>query len=164
MKARGTPTIRNTKHDRKGVNDMIRHCGAYRALLMTAILSLSPLGGVTAQEADSVQMVDPNAGFSSVSREYPDLNVPYSREGVKKRIARVRSVRPGMSRRDLQRALGRPAIGYGDGSLEFHVSLPLTGPSQLICQYRVFFDDDGMVDRAVWRRQQCANLISAQKR
>ena len=116
-------TIRNTKHDRKGVYDMIRHCGAYRALLTAAMLCLPPLAGVSAQGANRVQQVNPDAGFSSVSREYPDMNVPYSREGTEKRIAGIRSVRPGMSRRDLERAIGRPALRYGDGSLEFHVSL-----------------------------------------
>ncbi|MEN9063230.1 outer membrane protein assembly factor BamE domain-containing protein [Ponticoccus litoralis] len=140
---------------------MTRFGGAHRALLATALLLVLPPGTATAQTANPAHQLDPKAGFSSESRRYPDMNATYAREGHEERIARIRSVQPGMSRLDLQRTLGRPAIGYRDGSLEYHLSLSLTGRDRLICQYRVFFDDDGAVERAAWRRPQCANLIWA---
>lgn len=143
---------------------MTRHRGARRALLATALLFLLSAGPATAQAANPAHRVDPNAGFTSVSRDYPDLNAPYSRDGLARRIAGIRSVEPGMSRPELERALGRPAVAHGDGSLEFHLSLSLTGRDRLICQYRVFFDDQGKVDHAAWRRPQCAALVWPERR
>ncbi|WP_417588857.1 outer membrane protein assembly factor BamE domain-containing protein [Pararhodobacter oceanensis] len=141
---------------------MKRHFAVPGTLLAIAILATLPLGTTAAQVGNPVHQVDPNAGFTSVSREYPDLNAPYSREGVERDIARIRSVTPGMSRLDVQQILGQPVTQHTDGSMEFHLSLSLTGRDRLICQYRVFFDDEGAVERAAWRRPQCADLVWAQ--
>lgn len=139
---------------------MTRLFDARRAFLSAALLIILPLGNAVAQGGNPAHEVDPEAGFSSVSREYPDLNAPYSREGMRHRIAQIRNVKVGMSLGELQKALGRPAIGYDDGSLEFHLSLSLTGRGdRLICQYRVFLDGQNTVERAVWRRPQCADLV-----
>jgi len=138
---------------------MTRFFDALRAVLAAALVVLMPFAPAAAQEANLAHVVDPGAGFTSVSREYPDLNAPYSRDGMRQRIAKIRSVEVGMSRSDLQRVLGRPAVGYTDGSLEFHLALSLTGRDRLICQYRVFLDDQNAVERAVWRRPQCADLV-----
>lgn len=143
---------------------MTRHRSAYRALLAAPLLCLLPLGMAAAQENTATHQVDPKAGFTSVSREYADMNAPYSRGGVEKTIAGIRSVLPGMSRPELERALGQPVLGRGDGSAEFHLSLSLTGRDRLICQYRVFFDAQDKVERAVWRRPQCADLVWSQAR
>lgn len=138
---------------------MIRFINARRVVLSAALLALLPLGHIAAQQAQSAHVVDPGAGFTSVSREYPDLNAPYSRDGMRQRLAQIRNVQIGMSRAELEQRIGRPAIAYTDGSLEFHLSLSLTGRDRLICQYRVFLDDQNTVERAVWRRPQCADLV-----
>lgn len=138
---------------------MTRYFGARRTILTAALLTLLPLGHSVAQEANLAHQVDPEAGFTSVSREYPDLNAPYSRDGMRHRIAQLRSVEVGMPRAELDKVLGRPAIAYDDGSLEYHLSMSLTGRDRLICQYRVFFDGQNRVEHAVWRRPQCADLI-----
>jgi len=138
---------------------MTRFFDARRAVFAAVLAALMPFAPAAAQEANLAHVVDPDAGFTSVSRKYPELNAPYSREGMRLRIAGIRSVKVGMSRAELQRALGRPAVGYSDGSLEFHLSLSLTGRDRLICQYRVFLDDQNTVERAVWRRPQCADLV-----
>ena len=74
----------------------------------------------------------------------------------------IRLTIPSIDESDLQAVLGHPAIRNGDGSLEFHLSLPLTARDRLICQYRVFFDGSGNVERGVWRRPQCADLVLGQ--
>lgn len=128
-------------------------------LLAIALLALLPAGAAAAQDRDRLNEVDPQAGFSSVSRAYQSMNARYARNGAKHAIAQVRGIAVGQPRERVQAALGRPAIRNGDGSYEFHLSLPLTRRDRLICQYRVFFDGAGHVERTVWRRPQCAELV-----
>lgn len=129
------------------------------ALLATALFLFLPFAAAGAQERNRLNEVNPRVGFSSVSRAYPDMDAHYARTGVRRAIAEVHRIAIGQSQSDVQAVLGNPAIRNGDGSLEFHLSLPLTARDQLICQYRVFFDGNGSVERGVWRRPQCADLV-----
>ena len=138
---------------------MTRFFGRRSIVTAMALLVLAPFGAAVAQGRAPLNEVNPRVAFSSVSRAYSDMDARYARTGVRREIAQVRRVAVGQSQRDLQAVLGSPALGHGDGSLEFHLSLPLTGRDRLICQYRVFFDGSGKVKRAVWRRPQCANLV-----
>jgi len=142
---------------------MTQWSGIRALLLKTALLGLISLGASAAQAGDQLNRVDPSAGFSSVSKAYPDMNARYVRIGTPREIAQVRRVAAGQSRDDLQALLGRPALRNRDGSYEFHLSLPLTGRDRLICQYRVSFDGAGKVSHAAWRRPQCANLVAGKR-
>lgn len=137
---------------------MTRWFGGLRALLTLTLVALLPFGPAEAQESDQLNRVDPQVEFLSVSRAYSDMDAQYARVGVRREIAEIRRIAIGQSQSDVQAVLGRPAAGYDDGSLEFHLSLPLTARDRLICQYRVFLDGEGGVARAVWRRPQCAEL------
>lgn len=135
------------------------HClGKMHGHIAIALLAALPLSA-HAQDRHKLTEVNPNAGFSSVSRAYPGLNARYARIGTPRTLAQVRTVAVGQSQDRLENALGRPAIRNGDGSYEYHLSLPLARRDRLICQYRVFFDGDRHVERAVWRRPQCAALV-----
>lgn len=138
---------------------MTRRLTGLSALLTLSLLLLLPLDAAMAQGRDLLNQVNPRVGFSSVTRAYSDMDARYVRAGTRREIAQVRRVAVGQSMAELQAVLGRPALGYDDGSWEFHLSLPLTGRDRLICQYRVFFDGQGGVENAVWRRPQCANLV-----
>lgn len=142
---------------------MTQRSGVRDVLLKTAFLGAILLGGCVAQTGGSLDQVNPGAGFSQVSKAYPDMDARYVRVGAPRTISEVRRISVGQSRSDLQAVLGRPAVQNGDGSYEFHLSLPLTGRDRLICQYRVFFDGEGKVSRAVWRRQQCADLVARRR-
>lgn len=141
---------------------MTRCFGGRSTLWAMALLVLLPFGGAGAQGLAPLNEVNPRVGFSSVSRAYSDMDARYARTGVRREIAQVRRLAVGQSQTELQAVLGRPALDLGDGSFEFHLSLPLTQRDRLICQYRVFLDGDGRVERAVWRRPQCAELVAAQ--
>jgi len=135
-----------------------------RAVLSkTAFLGLIALCGTAAQASDHLNDVNPGAGFSSVSRSYPSTNARYARIGTPRELAQVRRIAIGQSENDIQGLLGRPAIRNGDGSYEFHLSLPLTRRDRLICQYRVYFDGARKVSHAAWRRPQCANLVASKR-
>lgn len=128
-------------------------------LAVLAVLLAFPAGLAQAQQTAPMNGVNPRAGFSSVERAYPEMDARYARKGTERDIATVRSVAVGQSQAEVEALLGTPANHHGDGAREFNLSLPLNQRDRLICQYRIFFDDDGEVERAVWRRHQCADLV-----
>jgi len=156
--ARRLPTISLAKEGSK----MTLGSGLRAVLLKAACLGLV-WSGMTAAQAGQLNEVNPAVGFSSVSRAYPGMNPRYARTGTPREIAQLRRIAVGQSRSNLQAILGRPALNNDDGSYEFHLSLPLTRRDRLICQYRVFFDGEGRVSRAVWRRPQCADLVAGKR-
>ena len=133
--------------------------GARLAVLTVTLVALLPIGAAAAQQGDLLNQVDPGAGFTSVWRTYPKMDARYVRGGTRRNVAQVRSISVGEPREGVQAALGRPAVDHGDGSFEYHLSLPLTGRDRLICQYRVFFDGEDKLTHAIWRRPQCADLV-----
>lgn len=133
------------------------------AFYQIALVGLFSFGITNVQASDQLNEVNPRAGFSSVSKSYSDMDVRYVRRGTPRTVDQMRHVAIGQSRNDLQAALGRPAIRNGDGSYEFHIALPLTGRDKLVCQYKVFFDDQDKVNRGVWRRPQCADLVAGKR-
>ncbi|WP_199259956.1 hypothetical protein [Paracoccus binzhouensis] len=137
--------------------------GQRAALQRLAVIAIASLCVSTAQASAQLNEVNPRVGFTSVSKAYPDMDARYVRIGTPRTIEQVRSIAVGQSKVEIQAALGRPAVRNGDGSFEFHLSLPLTGRDRLICQYRVFFDNGGNVSRAVWRRPQCADLVAGNR-
>lgn len=141
---------------------MTRWSGGRSALLKLALLALIPFGVSAAHASDQLNQVNPRVEFSSVSKAYPDMDQRYVRIGTPREISQVRGIVVGQSQSDLQAALGRPAHTYSDGSMEFHLSLPLTPRDRLVCQYRVFFDGQEKVARGIWRRPQCAELVLGQ--
>ena len=139
---------------------MTRWFAKGRTLAVLAALFLVPAGLAGAQQhTDPLNGVNTRAGFSSVDRAYPQMNARYARKGTPRDIATVRSVAVGQSQTEVEALLGKPASRNSDGSREFNLSLPLNQRDRLICQYRVFFDGAGTVERAVWRRHQCADLV-----
>lgn len=140
------------------------HQSAVRTVFNKIVLIGLILFGIsTAQASDKLNEVNPHAGFSSVSKAYSDMDARYVRRGTAITIAQVRQVSVGQSRNDLQTTLGRPAISNKDGSYEFHLALPLTTRDKLVCQYKVFLDGKGQVERGVWRRPQCADLVAGKR-
>jgi outer membrane protein assembly factor BamE (lipoprotein component of BamABCDE complex) len=143
----------------KEVTDMKRMLGGFCALLTMALVAFLPVGPLAAQEEDLLNQVNPRVGFTRVSRPYSTMDATYARTGTRRTIAQVHRLEVGQTVAQVQAVLGGPQVGYTDGSYEYHLSLPLTKRDRLICQYRVFFDDEGALTHAVWRRPQCAELV-----
>ena len=142
---------------------MTRWFSTRAALLQLSVITLATLCLSPAHARDSLNEVNPRAGFSSVSKAYSDMDKRYVRVGMPRDIAQVRRISVGQSQAALQAVLGRAAHRNSDGSLEFHLSLPLVGRDRLICQYRVYFDGAGKVSHAAWRRPQCADLVAGNR-
>lgn len=82
-----------------------------------------------------------------------------SAQGRRRKLRNFAALRLVSPEAEVEDELGAPAIRSGDDSAEFHLSLRLTSHDRLICQYLVFYDDGGAVERTVWRRPQCADLV-----
>lgn len=138
---------------------MIQRFGL-RGILMAALLSfVLPSDGIAAVEENTLNQVYAEQEFSRVERAYSDMDRRYSRIGTPRSISQVNRVALGQTKADLQTLLGQPAIIERGGAWEFHLALPLTGRNELVCQYRVHFDQDERVQATVWRRPQCAELV-----
>ncbi|MEN5279388.1 hypothetical protein ABE527_20980 [Brucella sp. TWI432] len=144
-------------------SDMIKWLGARATFLQLSTVALAIFYLSPAQARDTLNEVDPRAGFSSVSKVYSDMDKRYVRIGMPRDLAQVRRISVGQSQEALQAVLGRAAHRNSDGSLEFNLSLPLVGRDRLICQYRVYFDGTGKVSHAAWRRPQCADLVAGKR-
>lgn len=139
---------------------MTSRFSGYSALVAMTVSVLLPIGGAAAGGSEGLHLVDPASRFSQARRDYPDMDARYVRPATPISIAQIRQVMLGQSKQELEQTLGQPAFGHEDGSWEFHVSLPLTSNDRLVCQYRVYFDGEGLVTGAVWRRPQCADLVA----
>jgi len=133
--------------------------GGRAALFAMALSIMLPVGATAVAQDSALNIVDPNRGFSRASRAYAQMDPRYIRVGNLRSAAQVRSVEVGESKQELVGTIGQPVLAYGDGSWEFHLALPLTQGDTLVCQYRVYFDANELVESTVWRRPQCANLV-----
>lgn len=132
-------------------------------LLGMAIASFLPLHTAIA-EVDQLNVVAPEESFPRVWRAYPDMDARFARPGEPRTPAQVRAVQIGSTKVQLVRAVGQPVSAYKDGSWNFDIALPLPQRNRLICQYRVFFDDQDRVAGTIWRRPQCAELVVGQRK
>ncbi|SEL93194.1 hypothetical protein SAMN05444413_12316 [Roseivivax marinus] len=109
---------------------------------------------------DRLNAVDPGLDFTRADRAYVSMDQQYSRVGTELSLDQVRQVAVGQTRAELLTVLGRPIGQHQNGAWEFQLALPFLQDDQLICQYMVFFDGDDLLERAVWRRPQCADLVT----
>jgi len=112
-------------------------------------------------EVTELNLVDPDHGFGNVYRSYSSMDEKYERRGSTTLPAQVGAIMPGAGEDEVRARLGKPLEEEGDGSWIYHLSLPLPQGNELICQYRLHFDNDRKVIGSVWRRPQCADLIGA---
>lgn len=110
-------------------------------------------------EPDQLNLVDPDENFGKVWRAYTEMDAPYSRTGNRLSVATVRRVELGQGRAAVDRLIGSP-VREQEGLAEYNLSLPTAAPDRLICQLHVHFDAEGAVKATVWRRPQCADLVT----
>lgn len=112
---------------------------------------------------DQLNMVDPHRGFAHAYRDYPSMDERFARSGTWHTVAEVQQIQIGQSKADLMRHIGAPKYRAEDNSSwDYDLHLPLHRQDRLVCQYRVYFDADGLVRGTLWRRPQCAELATGQ--
>lgn len=134
-----------------------------RGIFLTIVAALGVcLASVAAAQppATEFNMIQPDRDFWRVWRAYPDMDAHFARDGTPRSLAQVRRVARGQTKGQLVRLLGNPVAASADGGWDFNIKLPLPQRNRLVCQYRVYFDSHERVRGTVWRRPQCADLIT----
>lgn len=129
------------------------------AILLVVFTLLSACMAVAPPAPGQLNLTEPNREFTRVWRDYPDMDARFSRTGARRSLEQVRAIAIGDTKAALTARIGQPVLAQADGSWDFNLSLPLRGTQRLICQYRVYFDDQDRVRGSIWRRPQCADLV-----
>ncbi len=132
--------------------------------LSAAVLSLGLVAGcMTTTEGgpvDKLNMVDPNRDFSHVYRSYPSMDKRFSRNGTWHSVKDVQKLALGQTKADVVRAIGKPKSKTERGSWNYDLHLSLHRNNRLVCQFRVYFDENERVSGTLWRRPQCAEVAT----
>ncbi|MDQ7730794.1 OmpA family protein [Halomonas sp. SpR8] len=97
--------------------------------------------------------------FSDVSADFTTLNESFIRDGTFIPVPDVRNVEQGqnLSKEETQGILGSPneaGSTFEDNNWLYNINLPLSESDYLVCQYRVSFQQNVVVNTD-WRRPQC---------
>ena len=103
--------------------------------------------------------------FRDVEARSPDFKASFLRDGVVTQPAGFRQIAAGLPQTQVGTLLGQPVRqGSGARGAEWDYNFKFRLPQSenfLVCQYKVVFDAQTQTVReAVWRRQQCQDLVS----
>lgn len=129
-------------------------------LLVSIALSLFPVNWAMADAVTELNVLATNAAFPRVSRDYTAMDARFERRNFLRTVAQVNQVQLGNTKTELAAAVGQPVSAYGDGSWNFDLAFRLPQGNRIICQYRVFFDDQDRVAGTIWRRPQCTDIMN----
>ncbi len=124
---------------------------------------MNPGGGATTGfhgKVDRLNMVDPNRNFSRVYRDYPSMDARFARNGTWKSLRAVRQLAIGQSQAQVRRTLGKPVSVMESENWNYVLHLPLDRDNRLVCQFRVYFDENNRLTGTLWRRPQCAEVAT----
>ncbi|HEM7189327.1 TPA: outer membrane protein assembly factor BamE [Providencia rettgeri] len=124
-------------------------------LISAAVLSLSASVAIAQVNNTSVNT---DLSYSNVTTELQQLDSPFLREGINIQVSNIHRVRPGLSVAEVSGLLGTP-VERKSHEWDYNLNLQLEdGRNLLVCQYKVVFDENGIVTETAWRRQQCKML------
>ncbi|MEB8386024.1 outer membrane protein assembly factor BamE [Rhodobacteraceae bacterium KMM 6894] len=92
------------------------------------------------------------------------MDETYARDGTPRKIQQIRSIKIGDSKQQLFRLAGQPVSASQDGAWNFNLRLTLEQRNQLVCQFKVYFDENERVSGTLWRRPQCADIITGKRK
>lgn len=125
-----------------------------------AVATVALIMGASFAYGGSMNEVAPrDTSFERVSRAYAAMDERYVRRGIPRTPAQLSGLATGQSANEIVAILGDPIATERSGAWHFNVNLPLTNDDELVCQYKVVFDQ-GVVERGIWRRPQCANIAA----
>jgi outer membrane protein assembly factor BamE (lipoprotein component of BamABCDE complex) len=101
--------------------------------------------------------------FSTVEVGLPDFQPPFVRDGVLAEPSRLALPQRKMTQAQVKSALGDPPRMTGPQDREWNYNFKFKLPesiNHIVCEVKVVFDAQGMVDGVVWRRSQCEQLAT----
>ena len=129
----------------------------YTALALVPVLML--LGAPIVQAADLNEVADHGRGFDDVDRAYASMDSKYAREGVSRTPQQLRQLAIGQTPEQVVAILGSPVTTDSTG-WHYNVSLPMDRADELVCQYKVQFNQDRTLAGGIWPRPQCAAIAT----
>lgn len=129
----------------------------YTALTLVPALML--LGAPIAQAADLNEVADHGRGFDDVDRAYAAMDPEYIRQGASRTPQQLSQLAVGQKPEQVVAILGSPITTDSTG-WHYNVSLPMDRADELVCQYKVRFNQDGTLAGGIWRRPQCAAIAT----
>ncbi len=104
---------------------------------------------------------NPNAlDFADVGIAPREMNAPFVRDGVVRDPGFFTTIRAGLTREEIRSILGEPRRMAGrEWEYNFQFRLPQSR-NFVVCQYKVLFDKQNIVQDAVWRRRQCQRIAA----
>ncbi len=111
---------------------------------------------------DRLNMVDPHRHFPHAYRDYPSMDERFARNGTWHSVRDAQRLALGQNKAAVVRAIGHPKWKTKDGNWTYDLHLPLDRNNRLVCQFRVYFDENERVQGTLWRRPQCAELATGQ--
>lgn len=129
----------------------------YTALALVPALIM--LGTPIAQAADLNGVADHGRGFDDADRAYASMDPRYVREGTSRTPQQLGQLAVGQTTEQVVAILGSPVMTDSTG-WHYNVSLPMDRADELVCQYKVQFNQDGTLAGGIWRRPQCAAIAT----
>lgn len=103
-------------------------------------------------------------GYPEVKMELPDYDEPFQRDGVMRQPERFKQMVPGITADDVLALIGRPlneSEAAQGGPWQYNFTFQLPGSQNyIVCQYKVLFDQSGVVEGQFWRRHQCLDIVN----
>lgn len=100
--------------------------------------------------------------YPEVHMKLPDYDEPFQRNGVMFQPQRLHQLKPGMTAGEVVTLLGRPLNeGTAAQSRYWDYNFTFTMPESehyIVCQYKVVFDQDNLLEKGFWRRRQCLDI------
>ncbi len=124
-------------------------------------IAFAPVSSAFADAVTELNVLATDASFPRVSRAYTAMDERFERRSLVRTVDQVNRVEIGITKADLVRAVGQPVSAYGDGSWNFNLAFRLPQGNRIVCQYRVFFDEDEAVAGTIWRRPQCVDIMNS---
>lgn len=99
-----------------------------------------------------------NAGIAA-----RNMHAPFVRDGLVSDPSRFAAVKAGLTQAQVRSMLGEPLRRQGAGAKAWEYNFQIRMPQSqnyLVCQYKILFDEKDLLSAAVWRRRQCAQIVT----
>ena len=133
------------------------------AMLATGIGSAV---GAAANSNPVDRVSNPNAlDYSDVHISPEDMKAPFVRDGLVVEPQHFATIQPGLAQPQVHAMLGEPLRKHGAQGREWDYNFKFKMPQSqnyLVCQYKVVFDAQELVQNSIWRRRQCQQLAAGE--
>lgn len=112
--------------------------------------------------AGMLNMQTPNMRFESASPALTALDENFVRHGKPVTVSLVNQIALGATQDQVTALLGEPVrvLNKGRSAVwDYNLKFTTAEDGDIVCQYKVLFDNTEKVDETVWRRPQCREIM-----